>query len=96
MAPAESCCCDWWRIAPDDVAARGESAGGCSSPLIDDIGYVNGLDTALVPLLDGLVHNISCSWLFDGGGGTTRKNDLEAATETPPGILLEFDFNILD
>lgn len=90
---------DWWRIIDSSVRVEEEDAASFPpGPLITDPGYVNGLDSALIPLLDGLVHNISCSWLFDSGISSSHPSEDQGNEDplTAPGFLLEFDFDILD
>ncbi|KAL5103339.1 Zinc finger FYVE domain-containing protein 9 [Taenia crassiceps] len=84
---------DWWRVVNNVEEEVPSSSPG---PLISDPGYVNGLDSALIPLLDGLVHNISCSWFFDSTPGS--RGEMQSAVDplTAPGLLLEFDFDLLD
>ncbi|KAL5968414.1 hypothetical protein TSMEX_003861, partial [Taenia solium] len=83
---------DWWKV----VNSSEEEAASSSGPLISDPGYVNGLDSALIPLLDGLVHNISCSWFFDSTSNSSL--EMQSATDplAAPGLLLEFDLDLLD
>ncbi|VDM21135.1 unnamed protein product [Hydatigera taeniaeformis] len=83
---------DWWKVVDNGE----EEAGSSPGPLIPDPGYVNGVDSALIPLLDGLVHNISCSWFFDNPPEPRLETQSTADPLTAPGLLLEFDFDILD
>ncbi len=53
----------------------------------------------MIPLLDGLVHNISCSWMYDQvrrEGEQEVSEDDYGDDENAPALLLEFDFNLLD
>nr|CDS18908.1 zinc finger FYVE domain containing protein 9 [Echinococcus granulosus] len=83
---------NWWKVVSN---AEGE-ASSSPGPLISDPGYVNGLDSALIPLLDGLVHNISCSWFFDSTSDSKLVIQCAEDPLTAPGLLLEFDFDLLD
>lgn len=83
---------DWWKV----VDNAEEDSTAPPGPLISDPGYVNGLDSALIPLLDGLVHNISCSWFFDSTSDSRLEMQSAVDPLTAPGLLLEFDFDLLD
>nr|CDS32933.1 zinc finger FYVE domain containing protein 9 [Hymenolepis microstoma] len=85
---------DWWKV--DNAPIGQEGAWSPPRPLISEPAYVNGVDSAMIPLLDGLVHNISCSWFFDDAQEQSESAMIEEDGLTAPGLLLEFDFDLLD
>ncbi|KAM7539225.1 hypothetical protein Aperf_G00000055609 [Anoplocephala perfoliata] len=86
--------CDWWKVI--DASNSQEGVWTPPGPLILEPAYIDGLDSALIPLLDGLVHNISCSWFFDATVEQPLSSVGEGDELTAPGLVLEFDFDILD
>lgn len=85
---------DWWKVENASVSQEGDWSP--PGPLISEPAYVNGVDSAMIPLLDGLVHNISCSWFFDDAVEHSESYMTEEDELTAPGLVLEFDFNLLD
>ncbi|VDL60039.1 unnamed protein product [Hymenolepis diminuta] len=85
---------DWWKV--ENASVIQEGVWSPPGPLISEPAYVNGVDSAMIPLLDGLVHNISCSWFFDDAVEHSESYMTEEDELTAPGLVLEFDFNLLD
>ncbi|VDO15320.1 unnamed protein product [Rodentolepis nana] len=85
---------DWWKVESAPIGQDG--ARSLPRPLISEPAYVNGVDSAMIPLLNGLVHNISCSWFFDDAQEQPEAAMTEEDELTAPGFLLEFDFDLLD
>lgn len=85
----------WWKV--DNTTAADQSGDWSPpGPLISVPAYVNEVDSAMIPLLDGLVHNISCSWFFDEAVEESDSAVMQDDELTSPGLVLEFDFDLLD
>ncbi|KAL7058547.1 hypothetical protein AAHC03_016938 [Spirometra sp. Aus1] len=61
-------------------------------PLLEDSGYINDVDSALIPMLDGLTRNITCRRLVEQASTDATGDDDDS--QPPPALEFEFDFTL--
>ncbi|VDM03603.1 unnamed protein product [Schistocephalus solidus] len=88
----------WWRRVLCPPAVETPSAElllpqpSQLQPLLEDSGYINDVDSALIPMLDGLTRNITCRRLVGQAVADTVPDDNDS--QPPPALEFEFDFTL--
>ncbi|BHF75082.1 Zinc finger FYVE domain-containing protein 9 [Sparganum proliferum] len=84
----------WWLRQPCAPAADSPDPMLHPSqlPLLEDSGYINDVDSALIPMLDGLTRNITCRRLVEQASTDATRGDDDS--QPPPALEFEFDFTL--